>query len=179
MGRSPIPNAQEYYLGPISAGQSTSGDIIGAVGGTLPSLTWYKYVSDGSTPIVFDMFGSVFGFGGGGVFTGGPDGELALYDVNGHYVAGNESVPAPANGESNIPPTVPSGAPPAPVNYRQPRDPTRPVYEYSTSQNTWFAPTTRAFRSSRSCRPRKGIRFRTTRTGTSMRFSRQGRISLR
>jgi hypothetical protein len=79
-GQIPNPNAQEYYLGPIGAGSFTSGEIVGAVSGALPSLVWYKYVSDGNSGIAFDMFGSVFGFGGGGVFSGGPDGELALYD---------------------------------------------------------------------------------------------------
>src|SRR3954452_5021802 len=126
-GQIANPNAQEYYLGPINAGESTSGDIVGAVGGTLPSLAWYKYVSNGSPPVVFDMFGSVFGFGGGGQFTGGPDGELALCDDSAPFAAGNESVRAPANGEPNVRAVVPPGAPPAPVNYRQPRDPTRPV----------------------------------------------------
>jgi hypothetical protein len=135
-GQIPNPNAQEYYLGQINPGDFTSGDIVGAVSGTLPSLAWYKYVSDGTTPVVFDLFGSNFGFSFGG-FSGGPDGELAVYDVNGRFVAGNEGAKGPANGDSNLPPLVPDGAPPAPVNFRQPRDPRRPVYEYTGTQ--WLA----------------------------------------
>jgi autotransporter-associated beta strand protein len=134
-----IPNAyeQEYYIGQLTAGQSDSGNLIGAFNGTLPSLTWYKYVSDGTTPVEFDMSGSNFGFGGGGAFSGGQLGEVALFDSQGNFIAQNEGPKIPATGDSTLPPIVPAGAPPAPVTYRQSLDPTLPVYTHNSGG--WFA----------------------------------------
>ncbi len=125
----------EYYYKPgaITVGQTLDGDIVGAGGGSpKASVTWFKYVADGQTGVVFDLFGSNFGFGGGGVLSGGPDGELALYNSLGQLVATSESPRTPLAGDSNVQPTVLDGQPPLPTApnnlYRQPKDPTLPAY---------------------------------------------------
>ena len=135
------PIAQEYYLGPISIGQSTTGAIVGAVSPNKASLSWYEFQSDGTTPIIFDMYGTEMGYGPPGGFGASNDGELlAVYDSQGNFIADNKGSVSPATGESNIAPTVPAGAPAAPVKYRQPVDPTQPVYNYeSGSGGGWFA----------------------------------------
>jgi autotransporter-associated beta strand protein len=140
-GQIPNESFQEYYIGQLSTGQSDTGYIIGAVSGTQASLTWYKYVSNGTSPVIFDMFGSNMSFGVGG-FGASNYGELAVYDSQGNLVAATKDGAIPATGDSNIAATVPVGAPPAPVKTWQPLDPTKPVYSYSG--DTWYADNTQS-----------------------------------
>jgi autotransporter-associated beta strand protein len=140
-GQIPNAYAQEYYLGQLNSGQSDSGNIVGDFNGTLPSLVWYKYVSDGTTPVEFDMFGSNMGFGGGGSFGAQNYGEVALYDSQGNFIAENSGPRVPASGDSNIQPApAPAGAAPVSPNYptKQPLNPTQPAYYYDTTYDTWY-----------------------------------------
>lgn len=138
-GQIPNPSAQEYYYGQAGSNSQSEGVIVGAISGTLASLSWYKFQSDGVTPISFDFFGSSFGFGGGGTFFGGNDSVFAVYNSAGQFIAGNEGVNTPARGDSNIPlDLVPGSTPPGRQLYRQPENPTLPAATWSTSSNAWL-----------------------------------------
>ncbi|MGA2441012.1 MAG: hypothetical protein ABSH08_08640, partial [Tepidisphaeraceae bacterium] len=136
-GQIPNFSAQEYYFGSLGIGQSDTEGIVGAVYPNQPSLGWYKYVSNGTSPVIFDMFGSNMGFGGGFAFSAYNYGEIAVYDSQGNLVADNKDGCIPATGDSNVAPTIPAGAPPVPTRYltRQPLDPTQPVYYYGDQWN--------------------------------------------
>ncbi|MGN6369470.1 MAG: dockerin type I domain-containing protein [Phycisphaerae bacterium] len=136
-GTGQIPNADalEYYGGTVSLNQSITGYIQGAVYPYQASLTWYKYISDGVTPVSFDLFGSNMGFNVGG-FGGSNFGELAVYDSNGRFVGGNQGARTPADGDSKVAITIPEGAPPPPgPDFSQPLDPTSATYHYSSN---WY-----------------------------------------
>jgi hypothetical protein len=124
-GVIPNPSIAEYYLGDLTPGSSQLGFISGAVAGAKASVSWYKYVADGTTPVVFDQFGSNYGFGGGGTFSGGNNGELVLYRPDGTVVASNEAPRAPLRGDSTLRPVPGPGDPPLPAaaSYRQSDDP--------------------------------------------------------
>ena len=100
---NPSPITQEYYIGPIGLNQSTTGAIVGAVSPDKASLSWYKFTSDGVSPIIFDTYGTHMAFGLNG-FGSTNDGELAVYDNTGHYIAGNQGSQTPASGDSSFPP---------------------------------------------------------------------------
>ncbi len=135
-GQIPNSAALEFYAGAIGVNQSVTGNISGAVYPKQASLTWYKYISDGVTPVSFDMYGTSMGFGGGGAFSGGNDGEFAVYDSNGHFIAGNQGVRTPADGDSKVPISVPPTAPPPPTpDFSQPLDPTSATDHYS---DQWY-----------------------------------------
>jgi autotransporter-associated beta strand protein len=134
-GQIPNLDAQEYYDGSISLGQTQTGNIIGAVYPNLASLAWYKFQSDGVTPVIFDMFGSSMAFNEGGGFGASNDSEIGVFDSSGNLIADNKGGNAPAQGDSNVASTIPPGAPNPPQNYRQPLDPTAPVYNYS---DAWY-----------------------------------------
>jgi autotransporter-associated beta strand protein len=131
------PIAQEYYLGPISAASSVTGTLVGAVYPNKASVTWYQFQSDGVTPIIFDTYGTQVSFGGGFTFGASNDMELAVYNNSGVFIADNKGSVTPASGDSNIPAVVPSGDSPAPVKYRQPLNPTEPVY--TNESGSWYA----------------------------------------
>ena len=138
-GQIPNPSAQEYYYGPVAGNQQSDGVIIGAISGTLASLSWYKFSSDGVTPISFDFFGSAFGFGGGPVLSGGNASVFAVYNTSGQFIAGVDAVKGPATGDSNVPPVqVPGSTPLGRQAYRQPKNPVDPAVVWSTSSNTWL-----------------------------------------
>jgi autotransporter-associated beta strand protein len=134
-GQIPNSAALEFYAGPVLKNQSVSGYIQGALYPNQASLTWYKYVSDGVTPVSFDMYGTDMGFSLGG-FGASNFGELAVYNANGQFVAGNQGARTPADGDSKVATSGPTGAPPAPSpDFSQPLDPTSATYHYSSQ---WF-----------------------------------------
>lgn len=138
-GQIPNPSAQEYYYGPVAPNQQSDGIMIGAISGTKATMSWYKFHSDGVTPISFDFFGSAFGFGGGPVLSGGNSSVFAVYTPTGQFVAGVESVKGPATGDSNVPPVQVAGSGPLGRHaYRQPRNPLNPAVSWSTSNNAWL-----------------------------------------
>ena len=133
------PIAQEYYLGPISIefDQSTTGAIVGAVYPNKASLSWYEFQSDGVTPSLSTCNGTDMSYGDPSSFGGSNGGVLAVYDSQGNFIADNKGSASPATGDSNLPAIVPNGASPAPMKYRQPLDPTQPVY--TNRGGTWYA----------------------------------------
>lgn len=138
-GQIPNPSAQEYYYGPIAPTAQTEGLMIGAISGTRATVSWYKFQSDGVTPLVFDFFGSAFGFGGGPVLSGGNSSVFAVYDPQGQFVAGTESVKGPATGDTNVPPVEVAGSTPLGRHaFRQPKNPRDPAVVWSTSSNAWL-----------------------------------------
>jgi autotransporter-associated beta strand protein len=129
----------------LSPNTSTYGTLSGAVYPNKASVTWYKFNSDGTTPISIDMFGSNIALNPGGSFGATNDGSMAVFNNSGGFIASNQGAVAPATGDSNLAPTV-SGSPPANAplhNNRQPSDPTKPVgYIYDSTSNPgtyWYA----------------------------------------
>jgi hypothetical protein len=132
-GQIPNPSTLEYYLGTVAQGSSIEGIFVPRVAGNKANIAWYKFTSDGQTGVVFDMFGSAFGFGGGMVLGGGNTSELAVYTSTGQLVATTEGVRSQAMGESNVTPLIPPGTTPGPLGaaaYRQPRDPRTPAVRW-------------------------------------------------
>ena len=131
-------DAQEYYMGTVSSGQTVTGNIVGGVYPNQPSLSWYKYISDGVTPVTFDMYGTQMAYGYNG-FGASNDGELAVFDSQGNFVAENKGSSIPSTGDSNVPAVIPAGAPNPPVSdtIRQPLNPNQPEYEYESGEG-WF-----------------------------------------
>lgn len=130
-GQIANPSTLEYYFGTISAGASSEGVMLPRISGLKANLSWYKFTSDGQTGIVFDTFGSAFGFGGGSVLAGGNTSELAVFDSSGNYIASTEGVRGPATGDSNRDPVQPAGSYPLGAQaYRQARDPRNPAINW-------------------------------------------------
>ena len=131
----------EAYFGQINIGQNDTENTTPEMEGSQSSLVWYKYVSDGTTPVIFDMFGSNMSYGGGFTLGASNDSEIAVYASNGTLVADNKGGAVPATGDSNVVATVPSGAPPEPIHdaNHQPLDPTQSSAYYETSiyGNQW------------------------------------------
>jgi autotransporter-associated beta strand protein len=136
-----IPNSSpidsEYFSGSIAFGQMETGPVSSTVTGSKNSLHWYEFVANGVTPITFDLYGSQTAYGGGFGSGGNSNSvELAVYNSSGGFIADNQSGNAPADGDSNVAPVVPAGFnTSAPVSYRQPADPTQPVYYFKVNSS--------------------------------------------
>lgn len=143
-GQIPNPSTLEYYLGPIAIGDSAFATMVGRLSGALPSLTWYKFHSDGVTPVVFDLFGSSFGIQPGGMLLpSGPDAELALFDSQGNCYAVTEWVRAPSTGDSNVRPDGIYIRPPLNyLAYWQPEDPRESSVVWNESCQCWVSTNT-------------------------------------
>jgi autotransporter-associated beta strand protein len=138
-GTGIVPNSyySVTYNGQVTPGNYYAGTMQPGYYPSHPSLAWYKYVSDGVTAVSFDMVGTDISFGGAGTFSGSNGAELAVYDSNGHFVAGNQGVRTPAQGDSNVAYTIPTGAPNPPEKdyFSQPLDPTQATAHYS---DQWY-----------------------------------------
>jgi hypothetical protein len=137
-GQISNPSAQEYYLGAATFGNQYQGLMYGAFNGVKPSLTWYKYHSDGVTGVVFDTYGSNVEYGYMG-FGSKNDTELAIYNANGQFICSSQGTRAPTTGDSTVMPVPPPGAGPmGAAAYRQPEDPRNPAIYWSSSNNGWY-----------------------------------------
>ena len=76
---------------------SFQGTLTGAVYPNKASVTWYKFSSDGTTPITLNMFGSNIAFGYNG-FGSSNDGSMAVFNNQGQFVASNQGAVAPPGG---------------------------------------------------------------------------------
>lgn len=117
------PYGEEVYAGTLSIGQSFAPDITGAFEDSKAQVFWFKYIATANTPVIFDMANTLMSAGGAGYSPFGSvnDGELALYDSNGHFVAGNQGTLKPANGDTFVP--VVGTQPPPFQALHQPLDP--------------------------------------------------------